>query len=80
MIGYANAFTWCDVLPPNLVKSRSCEIGCYNDRIALKLDRHLGGITAEVPVKCQSDWRNLHPNIAASILNEILGVSHPSAK
>ena len=24
-----------DVLPPNLVKSRSREIGCYNDRIAL---------------------------------------------
>ena len=30
-----------DVLPPNL-KSRSCEFGCYNDRIALKFDRPLG--------------------------------------
>ena len=31
-----------DVLPPNLAKSRSLKIGCYNDRIALKFDRHLG--------------------------------------
>ena len=29
-------------LSPNLVKSRSHEIGCYNDCIALKFDRHLG--------------------------------------
>ena len=36
-----------DVLPPNLLKSQSREIGCYNDRIALKLDRHLGS----------SDWK-----------------------
>ena len=31
-----------DVLPPNLVNSRSREIGCYNDCTALKFDRHLG--------------------------------------
>ena len=31
-----------DVLPPNLVKFRSREIGCCNGRIALKFDRHLG--------------------------------------
>ena len=35
-----------DVLPPNLVESRSREIGCYNDRIALKFDRHLGSPAA----------------------------------
>ena len=29
-----------DVLPQNLVKSRSREIGCYNDGIALKFQRH----------------------------------------
>ena len=31
-----------DALPPNLVKHRSREIRCYNDRIALKIDRNLG--------------------------------------
>ena len=46
-----------DVLPPNLVKSRSSEIGCCHHRIALKFDRHLGWAAAEVPVKCQSDWK-----------------------
>ena len=30
------------VLPQNPVKSRSRKIGCYNDRIALKFNRHLG--------------------------------------
>ena len=40
-----------DVLPPNLVKSRSREIGCCNDRITLNFDRHLGSAAAEVPVK-----------------------------
>ena len=33
--------------------------GCYADRIALKFDRHSGS-TSEVPVKFQSDWRNLN--------------------
>ena len=41
------------------------KIGCYADRIALKFDRHSGS-TADVPVKFQSDWRNLTPNPAAS--------------
>ena len=27
------------------------QIGYYNDRIASKFDRHLGGIATEVPVK-----------------------------
>ena len=31
-----------DVLSPNLVKSRHLEFGCYDDRVALKFDRHLG--------------------------------------
>ena len=34
-----------DVFPPNLVKSRCREIGCYNDRIALPFDKHLGSAT-----------------------------------
>ena len=61
-----------DVLPPNLVKSRSREIGCYNDRIALKFDRHLGSAAAEMPVKFQSNWKSQNPNLAASRLHEIL--------
>ena len=32
---------WTNVLPPNLVRSRSREIGYYNDRIAQKVDSHL---------------------------------------
>ena len=37
--------------------SLSLEIGCYNDCIALKIDRNLSSAAAEVPVKCQSDWK-----------------------
>ena len=61
-----------DVLPPNLMKSRSREIGRYNDRFALKLDGHLGSTAAEMPVKFQSDCKSLNPNLVASRLNEIL--------
>ena len=35
------------VLPQDLGKSRSREIGCYNERIALKFDRHLPSAAAE---------------------------------
>ena len=45
-----------DVLPPNLVKSRSRDIGYHDDRIALKFDRHLGSVAVEVPIKLQSDF------------------------
>ena len=41
--------------PTNLVKSRSREIECYNDRFALKFDRHLGSVAAEVLVKFKSN-------------------------
>ena len=57
---------------PNLVKSPGREIGCYNDRIALKVDGHLGSAAAEVPVKFQSDWKSLNSNLAASSFLEIL--------
>ena len=57
---------------PNIVKSRSREIGCCNGSIALKFDRHLGSAAAEVPAKFQSDWESLNPNLAASRLREIL--------
>ena len=44
----------------------------YNDHIALKCDRHLGSAAAEMPVKFQSDWKSLNPNLATSSLHEIL--------
>ena len=40
-----------DVLPQDLVKSQSREIGWYNYRIALIFDMPLGNVTAEAPVK-----------------------------
>ena len=43
------------VSPQDLVKSRSHEIGCYNDRITVKFDSHLGSAAVEVPVEFQSD-------------------------
>ena len=52
-------------------KSRSREIGCYDYRTALKFDRHLGSAAAEGPVKFQSDWKSLNPNLAISSLHEI---------
>ena len=48
------------------------KVGCNNDRITLKFDRHLGSAAANVPVKLQSDWRSLTPNLAVSRLHEIL--------
>ena len=48
------------------MKTRSHEIGCYNDCIRLKFDRHLGSTAAEVPVKFQSDWKSLNLNLMAS--------------
>ena len=50
------------------MKSRSREIGCYNGRIALKCDRHLGSAAVEVPVKFQNEWKSANPNLAASRL------------
>ena len=41
-------------------------IRVYNDRIALLFDRHLGSAAADVPVKFQSDWKSLNPNLVAS--------------
>ena len=42
--------------------SRSRKIGCYNDRIAPKFDRHRGSAAAEVPVNCQCDLKSLKAN------------------
>ena len=61
-----------DVLPQDLMKPRNRAIGCYNDRIARKFDRHFGSAFAEVPLKFQSDWKSLNVNLVASRLHEIL--------
>ena len=39
----------------------------------MKCDRYLGSATGEVPVKFQSDWKSLIPNLVASRLHEICG-------
>ena len=57
-----------DVLPQDLVKSQSRKIGCNSGRIVLKFERHLGSAAAEVPIKIQSDWTGVKPNLAASRL------------
>ena len=47
-----------DVLPYDILKSRSREVGCYNDSIAVKFDRHLRSAAAEeVSVKFNSDLK-----------------------
>ena len=61
-----------NLLPQDRVTSRSRAIGCHDYRIALKFDRHLGSPRAEVPVKIQSDWKGVNPNLAASRLHGIL--------
>ena len=38
----------------------------------MKFDSDLGSAAAVVPVKFQSDWKSLNPNLAASGLHEIL--------
>ena len=40
-----------DILPPNLVKFRNRNVGCYNHRTVLKSGRHFGSAAAEVPMK-----------------------------
>ena len=54
------------------VKSRNREIGCYDDRVALKLDSHIDSVVADVPVKFQNDWKTLNLNLLASGLHEVL--------
>ena len=61
-----------DVWLQDLVKFRSREIGCYNDRIALKFDKRLGSTAVEMSIKFQSDWTCLNPNLVASRLHEVL--------
>ena len=43
---------------------------CYNDHIILEFDRHLGSTAAEGPVKFQSNWKSLNPNLLALRFHE----------
>ena len=44
----------------------------FNDHIAPSYDRHSASSITEGPVKFQSDWKSLNPNLAAPKHNEIL--------
>ena len=58
-------------LPHDLAMSRSREIVCYSDRIALKFDRRVGSSAAEMPVNFQSDSTTLIQYLMAAKLCEI---------
>ena len=64
---------WTDVVPQDLVKSRSLEIHVQTFPIALKICRHLGSSAAEMPVKYQRYTIIITSNIAAFRLHEIKG-------
>ena len=59
-----------DVLPQDLVKPRCRDIRVYTFHIALKFDKHLDSITAEMPVKFQNDTIIVASNFAASRFHE----------
>ena len=48
------------VLSWDLLESRGCEIGSLNDRVSLKVGRHVGNTAVETSVKFQSDWSILN--------------------
>ena len=60
---------WTDVLPQDLVKSRSREI--YTFLTALKFGKHLGSSAVEMAVKFHCDTIIIRPNHADSSLYEI---------
>ena len=62
-----------DVLPQDLMKSRSHEIRVIIFPIALKIDRHVGSSDAEMHVELQSNTIIVTSNLAASRLHEIWG-------
>ena len=41
-------------MSPNLVKSRSVEIGCYDDHFAQKFDRHLDSAASQISERLQT--------------------------
>ena len=65
-------FAITDVLLKDLVKRLSREHECCNDRIAFKFNSHICFAAAEAPVKHESDWKSLDPNLAALRLRDVL--------
>ena len=63
---------WTGVLPQDLVKPRSREIGCYSKCITLKCERHLGSAVAELPIKYQRVSKSFNASVEASKLHDIL--------
>ena len=61
-----------DLLPQDLVKSRSREMWVYTFTIALKVERHIGN-AVEMSVKFQSDTIIVTSNLVASRRHEIVG-------
>ena len=61
---------WMDVLPQNLVKSRSRGIWVQTFPITLKCGRHQGSSAAEIPFNSQNDRIIITSNIAASRLHD----------
>ena len=45
-----------EILSQNLMNSRRRHIWCYDELIALKLDRLLDSVTTKMPVNLKSDW------------------------
>ena len=64
-----------DVSPPNLVKSRSRETRCCNDRIALKFDTHLGRGASQIPELLEK----VKPESRGFETSRDLGARRPSA-
>ena len=52
------------------LKSQACMI--LNAPVALKFEKHLSSIAADMPVKFHSDWKDLHTNLIPSRLCKIL--------
>ena len=66
-------------LPPNPLKSRSREIWCCNDRIALKCVSHFGRAAADVPCQISERLHKFKPE-SCGIENSLdLAVRRPSA-
>ena len=61
-----------DVLPQDLVKSRSRDIRVKTFAIALLFDRYTGNIATDLPAKFQNDMIITTSNLAAPRLHGIL--------
>ena len=61
-----NVLTWCQISYRKI--TRSLEVGCSNDRVALTFDRQLGNSTVEALIKFQNDRSTLTTYLIGSRL------------